>query len=183
MMLRRDFLKAMSLATAIAPSVSVGQVFAHEVAVPSVLWLRRGGDEARVDYATEQGYRYVTYLLRDVQARFVGTPDPRLLQLLAWQQAWLAAYGYVMPFKVHSGCRTNSTNSREGGVQNSQHLPDEAGVFRAVDFSTKEVSAEYMGRLAYLAQQGGVGFYNADGFVHNDVGRVRTWRGRAGNRR
>ncbi|MNT95801.1 hypothetical protein D3C72_2377530 [compost metagenome] len=53
------------------------------------------------------------------------------------------------------------------------------GVFRAVDFSTREISAEYLGRLAYLARQGGVGFYTQRDFVHNDVDeRVRTWRAR-----
>lgn len=182
-MLRRDFVKAITIAAGIAPGVNLSQVFAQEVAIPDVLWIRRGSDEARVNFSTAQGYSDVAYLLRDVQGRFVGRPHPRLLQLLAWQQAWLAAYGYVMPFKIHSGCRKASTNSREGGAQNSQHLPDDLGVFRAVDFSTKEISAEYLGRLAFLAQQGGVGFYNADDFVHNDVGRLRTWRGRAGNTR
>lgn len=181
-MLRRDFLKAMAVATAIAPCIGAEEVFAEDV-IPSVLWLRRGRDEARVDYTTLDGYRYIAHLLRDVQARFVGTPHPRLLQLLSWQQAWLAAYGYHMPFEIHSGCRTQLVNVREGGKENSQHVPDDSGVFRAVDFSTREISAEYLGRLAYMAQQGGVGFYNADDFVHNDVGNIRTWRGRAGNRK
>ena len=182
-MLRREFFRAITIGAAVAPLIGVREVFAQEASVPTVLWLRRGKDEARVDYATPEGYRFVAHLLRDVQGRFVGTPHPRLLQLLSWEQAWLAAYGYVLPYNIHSGCRIQSTNAKEGGVRNSQHVPDEGGVFRAVDFSTQAISAEYLGRLAYLAQQGGVGFYKGDGFVHNDVGAVRAWRGVAGRRK
>jgi uncharacterized protein YcbK (DUF882 family) len=49
-------------------------------------------------------------------------------------------------------------------------------VFRAGDLSTPSIPSEYMGRLAYLSQQGGVGFYTRD-FIHTDVrGRVVAWR-------
>ncbi|GLC94842.1 hypothetical protein Tamer19_42500 [Cupriavidus sp. TA19] len=178
-MLRRDFLRAAVAAAAIAPCVGVREALGQEAAMPSVLWLRRGKDQARIDFATPEGYRAAAYLLRDVQAGFTGSPHPALLRLLAWEQAWLSAYGYTIPFVVHSGCRVAATNSREGGVQNSRHLPNQMGVFRAVDFSTREILAEYLGRLAYLAGQGGVGFYTQRDFVHNDVDeRVRTWRAR-----
>ncbi|AMR78576.1 hypothetical protein A2G96_12950 [Cupriavidus nantongensis] len=178
-MLRREFLRAAVAAATIAPCVGVREALAQEVVMPSVLWLRRGKDHARIDFATPEGYRAAAYLLRDVQAGFTGSPHPALLRLLAWEQAWLSAYGYTIPFVIHSGCRVASTNSREGGVQNSRHLPNQMGVFRAVDFSTREISAEYLGRLAYLARQGGVGFYNQRDFVHNDVDeKVRAWRGK-----
>jgi uncharacterized protein YcbK (DUF882 family) len=40
------------------------------------------------------------------------------------------------------------------------------------------ISTEYLGRLAALAHQGGVGFYTdrPQGFVHIDDGRIRYWR-------
>ncbi|TDF55929.1 D-Ala-D-Ala carboxypeptidase family metallohydrolase [Cupriavidus sp. L7L] len=178
-MLRRDFLRATVAAAAIAPCVGVREALGQEAPMPSVLWLRRGKDQARIDFATQEGYNAAAYLLRDAQANFVGRPHPALLRLLAWEQAWLAAYGYTIPFLIHSGCRLASTNSREGGALNSRHLPNDMGVFRAVDFSTREISAEYLGRLAYVASQGGVGFYSQRGFVHNDVdSRIRTWRGK-----
>jgi uncharacterized protein YcbK (DUF882 family) len=41
------------------------------------------------------------------------------------------------------------------------------------------IPVNYLGQLAQVAQQGGVGFYTdrKQGFVHVDDGRVRYWRG------
>ena len=182
-MLRRDFLKAMAIGAAAAPLIVPRDLFAQvakngSAQVPAVLWLKRGQYEARLDYATEQGYRYVCWFLRDVQANVIGIPDWRLLQLLSWMQAWLAGYGHHVSFNIHSGLRTPITNNRtENAAQRSMHLPDRNGVFRAVDYSTKAITGDYLSRLADLARQGGVGFYTHQNFTHNDVGSVRHWRG------
>lgn len=181
-MLRRDFLKATLAATTIAPILMPCDLFAQSInqptqVVPTILWAKRGNDEAQVDYATPEGYRTITWLLRDIRANQSGHPDFRLLQLLSWMQAWLSAYGHHTRFDLHSGLRTAETNRKiEGAAQASFHLPDARGMFRAADFSTATISNEYMGRLAYLAHQGGVGFYAAKHFTHVDTGGLRHWR-------
>jgi uncharacterized protein YcbK (DUF882 family) len=192
-MLRRDFLKSMLIGGACAPLLTPQQLFAQtssdnsNTTVPTVLWARRGKEEFQVDYSTDEGYKKIAWLLRDVQGgNIVGYPDYRLLQLDSWMQAWLAAYGYHVCFNIHSGLRTPKTNKRiERAAQASWHLPDDRMMFRANDFSVKEISSEYMGRLAALAQQGGVGFYSNDNFTHADTGDLiskktgnpRYWRG------
>jgi len=176
---RRDFCKAFATAAALAPGVALAIANAQSAsAVPTLLWVRRGGDEATIDYSTDEGFRAIAWMMRDVRAGVIGIPDWRLLQQWSWMQAWLAAYGHHVKFDIHSGLRTKTTNDYNEGVLNSYHLPDAGMVFRAGDFSAPTIPSEYMGRLAYLSQQGGVGFYTRD-FTHTDVrGRVVAWRAR-----
>lgn len=137
---------------------------------PSVLWLRRANEEMQFDYSTDKGFRAASYFLRDIQAGVRGTPDYRLLQTLSWMQTWLAINGHHVVFDVLSGLRTESTNAKtENAAQNSMHLPDENGVFRAIDFRTKDIPASYLGKLATMLKQGGVGFYTRN-FLHLDTG-------------
>jgi uncharacterized protein YcbK (DUF882 family) len=174
---RRDFCKAFATAVSLAPLVAPTNANAQAAsAVPPLLWVRRGSDEARIDYSTDEGFRAIAWMMRDVRAGVTGTPDWRLLQQWSWMQAWLAAYGHHARFDIHSGLRTRETNDFYEGALASYHLPDQRMVFRAGDFSTPSIPSEYMGRLAYLSQQGGVGFYARD-FIHTDVrGRVVAWR-------
>ena len=176
---RREFCKAFALAASIAPLVSPTRANAADAsAVPTLLWVRRGSDEATIDYSTDEGFRAIAWMMRDVRAGVVGIPDWRLLQQWSWMQAWLAAYGHHARFDIHSGLRTKATNDYYEGKLASYHLPDDRMVFRAGDFSTPSVPSEYIGRLAYLSQQGGVGFYTRN-FTHTDVrGRVVAWRSR-----
>lgn len=170
-MLRRDFLKAMSLATSTAALYVPAGAIASAQPPRTALWVRRGADEMRLDFATEEGYRRISWLLRDVRANKVGIPDWRLLELLGWLQAWLAAYGHHVRFDITSGLRMPSTNkSTEGSAQASYHLPDAQMCFRAIDFTTRTVPSNYMGQLALYAAQGGVGFYPNSNFTHIDTG-------------
>ncbi|MFZ6774416.1 YcbK family protein [Undibacterium sp. SXout7W] len=183
---RRDFCKAVSLSclplsSALAGNeLAAGQVYR----TPTLLWLKRGGEELQFDYATDIGYRSACYLLRDVQASQQGHPDWRMLQTLSWMQTWLALYGHHVRFDALSGLRTPATNNRtENAAQNSFHLPDAKGVFRAIDFRANSIPSSYLGKLATLLQQGGVGFYQRD-FIHIDTGNLigkngsqRIWRG------
>lgn len=172
-MLRRDFLK---LVVAGAATAVTAPVFSNDF--PLVLWAKRGKDQARVDCSTPEGHSALCYLLRDVRANVKGHPHPALVRLLCWEQAWLAAYGVHAPFVFTSGLRMPATNaSTEGAAQASHHLPDENYVFRAVDMHSPVVSTDYLSRLAYLARQGGIGIYTSKNFLHQDVGRVRVWRG------
>lgn len=175
---RRKFCKFFGLAAATAPFALPG-VSRADIAVPTLLWVRRDGDEAQIDYSTDEGFRAIAWMMRDVRAGIVGRPHWRLLQQWSWMQAWLAEYGYHVRFDIHSGLRTKATNdSTEGASLTSYHLPDKQLEFRAGDFSTSTISSEYLGRLAWLSRQGGVGFYQRD-FIHTDVrGYPASWRSR-----
>lgn len=176
---RRAFCKSFAAAVTLAPFMTPARAAVQAgSAVPTLLWVRRGDDEATIDYSTDEGFRAIAWMLRDVRAGIVGVPAWRLLQQWSWMQAWLAAYGRHVRFDIHSGLRTKETNTYFEGALSSYHLPDAHRVFRAGDFSTPSIPSEYMGRLAYLSRQGGVGFYQRD-FIHTDVrGRLVAWRSR-----
>lgn len=150
-------------------------------AAPRTLSLVRPatGESVQATYWAEgafvpAGYYAICRLLRDAQAGQAATIDLRLLNLLRGVQGWLALAGYREPFHVTSGYRTEHTNSlTEGAAKNSLHVRGQA-----VDGRFPGLSAEQLGRLFQAFQGGGVGIYkNAHGFVHADIGRVRTWRG------
>jgi uncharacterized protein YcbK (DUF882 family) len=174
-MLRRDFLKFMAASSLIAamPALQAGAV------EPRVLWLQRGQDSARFDFWTPEGYKAACWLLRDIKADQTAQASMRLLRTVAWMQAWLAAYSIHKPAMVHSGYRTRYTNEKCGGAKASLHMLDMRGQFHAMDIHMDGIPVNYLGQLAQVAQQGGVGFYTdrKQGFVHVDDGRVRYWRG------
>lgn len=138
--------------------------------VQTLLWVRRGKDEFQLDYTGEKGSRMVAWLLRDISANRQGIPDIRLLHTMSWIQTWLALHGHHVCYELLSGLRMPSTNnSIEGAARGSFHLPDKHGVFRAVDLRARPIPSAYIGKLAYLLKQGGVGFYSRD-FTHIDTG-------------
>lgn len=147
---------------------------------PQTLWVRRGKDEAMLNVYTDEGYKKLAWLARDIRAgNLVGTPSPRLVRLTVWMQAWLAAQGVKSPMILLSGLRTHETNqSTEGAARSSRHLPDKSGVFYAFDFEVPGVPASYLAKLAIWAREGGVGFYGNAGHVHIDDGRPRFWVGK-----
>ena len=174
---RRDFLKAAIAATA---SIQTGPVYsAPAAASPRALWLTSHGESRHLDILTPADYQAACWLLRDWRTQKVASASLRLLETAAWMQAFLALYQIHRPFVVHSGYRTKFTNELVGGARASMHMLDPQGYFHAMDIHMNGVSAEYLGRLAALAHQGGVGFYThrSQEFVHIDDGRVRYWRG------
>lgn len=175
-MLRRDFLKLVALGCGSLSPVR----FSLGAESPKVLWLERDGHSLRLNLASLADYRAACWLLRDTAAGGQeALASPRMLATAAWMQAFLALYGAHRPFHVHSGFRTRTTNTACGGARASRHLRDADGYFHAVDIHMTGIPNEYLGRLAALARQGGVGFYTnrRRGFVHIDDGRVRYWRG------
>ncbi|PZN74984.1 MAG: hypothetical protein DM484_19865 [Candidatus Methylumidiphilus alinenensis] len=146
---------------------------------PRALWLLRGKEWGLLDIEAERDYRTACWLLRDTLKGQTAQASLRLLQTAAWMQAFLALYQVHRPFVVHSGFRTRFTNELAGGAKASLHMLDPQGFFHAMDIHMDGISPEYLGRLAALARQGGVGFYTdrKNGFVHIDDGRVRYWRG------
>ncbi|MBC3871473.1 YcbK family protein [Undibacterium oligocarboniphilum] len=180
-MQRREFLKAMLIGCSSLGRPAVAQENRRE---PSVIWMSRGNEQYQFDIATQAGYLTAAYLLRDIRANRQGYPDIRLLKTVAWMQAWLALYGHHVRIDALSGLRTRETNQHtEKAAQNSCHLPDGQGVFRAIDFRTQTIPSDYLGKLAGLLKQGGVGIYQRN-FIHIDTGAVighnglpRIWTG------
>ncbi len=119
-----------------------------------------------------KGYAEACHMLRDVQAGVTMKIDLRLLNILRGTTGWLhAAYGINDPYEVHSGARTAGTNNRtEGAVKDSLHKKG-----MAIDGKMRGLPVDYLGRLIAAYQAGGVGFYIASEFIHQDVGRVRYW--------
>ena len=175
---RRSFLKCVAAGCAAWTPVFPAAAAAEEP-TPRALWLRRGQEWGSLDIASEHDYPAACWLLRDTLKGRSALASMRLLQTAAWMQAFLAVYQVHRPFEVHSGFRTRFTNELCGGAKASLHMLDPRGFFHAMDIRMEGVSPEYLGRLAGLARQGGVGFYTdrANGFVHIDDGRVRYWRG------
>lgn len=113
-------------------------------------------------------------ILRDYRTDEVATIDPQLLDLLYALRLRLETN---QPFEVYSAYRSPETNAmlrREGfGVaRNSMHIYG-----KAVDISLPGIDKRNLARAAWTMQRGGVGTYRGAGFVHVDVGEVRTWVG------
>lgn len=119
-----------------------------------------------------QGYREACHMLRDVRSGQTVAMDIRLLNLIRGQQGWLElAYGYRDPYQVNSGYRNRNTNEMVGGALDSYHMKAMAS-----DGEYAGLPIEYQGKLIAAFKSGGVGFYiNRQKFIHQDVGRVRTW--------
>lgn len=111
-------------------------------------------------------------LLRDHRAKQVGRYDPRLFDLLARVHATL---GSDEPFEVICGYRSRRTNAmarrRSRGVaKESYHTRG-----MAIDVRLHDTQLRAIAETAKSFHGGGVGFYPRSGFVHLDVGPVRTW--------
>lgn len=147
---------------------------------PRELWLYRSQTKENIktvfwenNKIHIEGYVKACHILRDVQANATVQMDIGLLNLLYAIQGWLKAWGIDRPIVINSGYRTFTTNSNtEGSSKNSMHL-----YAKAADIWIPGIPAEYIGRLSKMFGIGGVGFYLSKGFIHVDVGRVRSWSG------
>lgn len=111
-------------------------------------------------------------LLRDHRAKQVCRFDPRLFDTLARVHQTL---GSDEPFRVVCGYRSRRTNAmarrRSRGVaKESYHTRG-----MAVDVMLPNVNLKSIAQVAMNMEAGGVGYYPRSGFVHIDVGPVRTW--------
>lgn len=140
---------------------------------------RDTGEEAKLCYWRAasgwdfDGYDMACYLLRDVRYNAMVRMDSALLDTLCIIQAWLDAYD--APSKIHilSGYRTKAHNDQlEGAAKNSLHTQG-----MAADIYIPGISATTLGKMGQMLSVGGVGFYPSRGFVHIDVGRIRSWKG------
>ncbi len=114
----------------------------------------------------------VNHLLRDYRANLVKEIDPNLLDLLHNLHQKL---DIDTPFHVISGYRSPRTNAalrkrNRRVARNSLHM---SGM--AVDLRVPDVHVKHICNAALEMRCGGVGYYSKRGFVHLDVGDVRTW--------
>jgi uncharacterized protein YcbK (DUF882 family) len=114
----------------------------------------------------------VNHLLRDYRANQIKEIDPNLLDLLYNLNQKLECDS---PYHVISGYRSPRTNAalrkrNRKVARNSLHM---AGM--AVDLRVPDVHVKNICNAALEMRGGGVGYYARRGFVHLDVGDVRTW--------
>ena len=114
----------------------------------------------------------INHLLRDHRSGEVAAMEPRLLDLLFALNQSLEASG---PIEIVSGYRSPDTNAllaanSSGVAKGSLHMQ---GMAADIRIHGRELAQ--LREAALDLRAGGVGFYPAPGFVHVDVGRVRSW--------
>ncbi len=114
----------------------------------------------------------INQVLRDHRTGEVASIDPRLLELLADLRRQL---GSKNPVHVISGYRSPKTNAMlaansTGVAKKSFHMRG-----MAIDCRLPDVPLKALHKAALKARRGGVGLYTRSGFVHLDVGPVRSW--------
>lgn len=119
-----------------------------------------------------QTLREFDHVLRDHRSGEVHRIDRSLLDLLYALQRRLET---GRPFQIICGYRSPVTNAslrrRSSGVaRNSLHMEG-----MAVDVAVEDRSLHDLRGAALSLKGGGVGYYPKSGFVHVDVGDIRSW--------
>jgi len=119
-----------------------------------------------------EALRAIDHILRDFRTGDVAAIDRRLLVLLDRLHTTL---GSAEPFQVISGYRSPATNamlrqSSGGAAKASYHMKG-----MAIDIRMPDRGLVHLQRAALALRRGGVGYYPDSGFVHVDVGPVRSW--------
>lgn len=114
----------------------------------------------------------INHLLRDFRTGDVHPIDLRLLDLLHVLQGKVKTRS---PFQVISGYRSPATNARlasgsNGVARRSYHMKG-----MAIDVALDDRRLSSLRDAALALKAGGVGYYPRPGFVHVDVGPVRSW--------
>jgi uncharacterized protein YcbK (DUF882 family) len=114
----------------------------------------------------------IDHILRDHRTDQIKAIDPGLLDLLA---TLVTDLGAREPIQIVSGYRSPVTNANlrqrgRGVAKNSLHT-----VGKAADIKIPGISLSRLRRAALDLRAGGVGYYPRSGFVHVDVGAVRSW--------
>jgi len=134
-------------------------------------------ESAVIEYCSAGAYvpqalSAVDRLLRDPLNGEVKSIDPKLLDLLFELHTKIGASD---PFTVICGYRSPQTNAAlrarsQGVAEHSLHMEG-----KAVDIQLPGVPLDVLYRAALELKAGGVGYYPKSGFIHVDVGPVRTW--------
>jgi uncharacterized protein YcbK (DUF882 family) len=174
---RRDFLKrAVGLAAGVAMWPRPAGAYAPRTRSLD-LYAVNTGERLRVDYCIEgryepQSLRAVDHLLRDFRTDEIYPVDPRILDVLYDVGGTL---GTTSDYHVVCGYRSASTNEMKlrqgrGVARHSYHLSG-----KAIDVFVPSRGLGEIRRAALALGAGGVGYYPRAGFVHLDIGPVRTW--------
>lgn len=118
--------------------------------------------------------------LSDFRTKEIRPIDVRLLDILFTLQSLT---GSKEPYRIVSAFRSPATNEMlqaQSAVTNgttqvatrSQHMEG-----KAIDMRLNDVSLIGLRDAALTLQGGGVGYYPDSGFVHVDIGPIRTWQG------
>jgi uncharacterized protein YcbK (DUF882 family) len=135
------------------------------------------GEKAEIEYCSAGAYvphalTAIDRLLRDPMNGEVKPIDPKLLDLLFDLHAKVGA---TDPFTVICGYRSPQTNAAlrarsQGVAEHSLHMEG-----KAIDIQLPGVPLATLYKAALELKAGGVGYYPKSGFIHVDVGPVRTW--------
>lgn len=127
----------------------------------------------------DEGLAEINHALRDWRTGDITEVDTDLLNLLVKIRDRLEI-APNQPFDLICGYRSPITNRRlherrgrhSGVAVHSQHL-----LGKATDIAMPGVSLNHLRMAAEFDQQGGVGYYPEDDFIHVDTGPVRSWMG------
>ncbi len=182
---RRDFLRNSILATAglgLASTDAFASSF-HKRGVKKSLILHSThlNKTFKADYF--DGHRYnitglfqIDKALMDYRAWQIARIDLKLVELLHEIHHYTKRRYGVDRIDVLSGYRSPATNRylrrhSRGVAKHSYHMKAQA-----VDIHIPGVRLRTLRHIARGIGMGGVGYYPRSGFVHVDVGPVRTWR-------
>jgi uncharacterized protein YcbK (DUF882 family) len=114
----------------------------------------------------------IHHILRDHRTNQVRSIDLPLLDLLYALRAQLQT---DQPFHIISGYRSPATNA-DLRKNNRQIAPQSLHMLgKAIDIRIPECNLNTLRETALALHGGGVGYYPRSGFIHIDVGPVRTW--------
>ena len=126
------------------------------------------------------GLMSVKKLLRDFRSGEEHPIDVRLLDILFTLKS---QFGSTEPYRIISAFRSPVTNAalqdrsaaangKSEVATRSMHMEG-----KAMDVRLNDVALTAFRDAALALKGGGVGWYPDSGFVHVDIGRVRTWQG------
>lgn len=118
--------------------------------------------------------------LSDFRSLEVHPIDVRLLDILFTLQSLT---GSKEPYRIVSAFRSAATNTMLAGQSAATNGTSQVATRslhmegKAIDMRLNDVSLTGLRDAALSLKGGGVGYYPDSGFVHVDVGSVRTWQG------
>ncbi len=118
--------------------------------------------------------------LSDFRSKEVHPIDVRVLDILFTLQSLT---GSREPYRIISAFRSPATNEMLSGQSAATNGKSQVATKslhmegKAIDMRLNDVSLTGLRDAALALRGGGVGYYPDSGFVHVDIGPVRTWQG------
>lgn len=117
-------------------------------------------------------FEKINHILRDYRTGDIFPMRAGLMDLVHDLQTHLNHHDTI---EIISGYRSPKTNAMlaansDGVARRSLHMEG-----KAIDLRLNGVTLRQVHNAALFMRRGGVGYYPSSGFVHMDVGRVRSW--------